>query len=65
MWRLDAYASAVPGGAPRIYWSLPTMLFVMTKAESIAMPFASFGTWDAEGGSMDWANAVRLFTEAH
>ena len=37
----------------------------MPRSESVQLPWASFGQWDAHGGSSDWANSVRLAMAMH
>ena len=71
IWRMDAYYSpdgeddTGAGSRNTFYWSLPSFLFTMAKSESVQLPWASFGQWDAEGGATDWANAVRLAMATH
>ena len=74
IWRMDAYTirSAQPATlqvgtgqqnppmlGTRFYYSLPSLLFTLAQSESVQLPTASFGVWDAAGGASDWANAVR------
>ena len=79
IWRMDAYWNAGAadgggggngvvgggGGGTTFYWSLPSFLFTMSQSESVQLPWASFGQWDAQGGASDWANAVRLAIATH
>ena len=62
LWRADTWA--VPGGS-RFYWSLPSLLFAMTEGQSVPLPTAAFGEWNADGGQVDWSNAVRAAISTH
>ena len=71
IWRMDAYSAdgsedyTGAAGHNTFYWSLPSFLFTMKQSETIQLPWASFGIWDANGGASDWANSVRLAMATH
>ena len=62
LWRHDVWQ--LPG-ATRFYWSLPSLLTAMRAGQTIQLPAAAFGQWSAEGGAVDWSNAVRKAISQH